>query len=499
MRTKNLGLRNPVFRYDVLLVTVIVFMLVFTVLSPAVFTAEREKLLQEIEEVTKKIYLYPVGEDTFPLRSLEDVEGIFKDPHSTYLSEEQFRHMEEKLGRSFGGVGIYIGLQQGQVIVESTVPGAPAERAGLRGGDVITAVDRRPVAGASLDQVAAMIRGEPGTAVNITVRREGRIFNFNPVREKITLSAISHEWLEERLALARVSFFGQSSGIEMSALLESLRLEGLRGLVLDLRGNQGGYYYEALEMASLFLDSEEALVQVKQRSLGWQEKKADGTPGLSLPLVVLVDGETASAAEIFAAALKENGAAVLVGETTYGKGTIQVVIELVHGGFLKLTTAEFAGPAGGRIEGRGVEPHFLVPLGPGDGPGDGPVQAAVELLRRQVERGEGAEDALSFLEAGLQGLHREGGTPLPRVFEGELYYPLRPLLQLTGRTISGGDEPGEYIFDWSTQTFTINLCERSITWEDVAGRGHSRAVVLYGGSTYVTRQFLEDDLALPIY
>jgi carboxyl-terminal processing protease len=360
---------------------------------------------------------------------------------------------------------------------------------GLESGDVIIAVEGRPVERLSLEEVVALIRGEEGEKVALTVRRGEAILNFTLVREKVRLPAVEYSWEGDGLALVRIHNFGGEAAREMEMALEELQTKGLRGLVLDLRGNQGGYLGEALEMASLF--SGGVLLQVRDSSYaGWQPISAPEESHRPYPIVILVNGATASAAEIFSAALKDNRKALLVGEVSFGKGTMQSIFELEHGGYLKLTVAEFASPRGHRIEGMGVEPHFLVPSG------EEQLGLALQLLRYRLQQ-EKEEGAFWGVLQKIQ--ERQGKTLSSLEIDGETYLPLRAVLLLTGRSIQAGSEPWLYTFLWENRLYQLDTHKQAITWkpEGKAGRLYQK-VFISGGVTYVPQGFLEEELGLGV-
>ncbi len=461
--------------------------------APAVLAQDGRELLQEIEEHIKNYYLYPVEEEHFPLKSLEGLRRVLKDPYSGYLSEEQYRLFEGTLSRFLYGVGIYLEMRDSSITVVNVVPDSPARRAGIESGDLIIAVDGSPVTHLPLEEVVALIQGEEGKKVTLTLRRRETLLTVTLVREKIRLPAVDYIWAGDGIALVHIYNFGEGAAGDMELIMEELEREGLRGLILDLRANQGGYLNEALEMASLFSDG--TLLLVRDKDTSWQAihalEKGSGSyqSGGPYPTVVLINRGTASAAEIFSAALKDNRKALLVGEVSFGKGTMQSVLPLKHGGYLKLTVAEFASPQGNTIEGSGVEPHFLVPSG------EEQLQTALWLLRYKLEQG-AAENI--FKEDGLPGAQEsEGLSWTPLEIGGERYLPLRAVLFLTGRTIQPGAEPGIYIFFWENRLYRLDIQRKILIWSrEGEKRSASQKVAISGGVTYVPQSFLEKELGL---
>jgi len=461
------------------------------VLSAALFPAtafmqDQEQLLREIEEYIRDYYLYPVGDNIFPLDSTDDLKSVFSDPYSAYLYKEQFRSFEESLGRSLSGVGIYLEIEDSRVSVVSTVPGSPAQRAGIQRGDLILTVDGRLIKGISLEGVVALIRGEAGKRVDLGILREGKMIEFTLIREKVRFPAVEYTWADEGAALIRLYNFDLDSAQELTMVLDILEKDGLKAVILDLRSNQGGYFHEALEMASLFTGG--VLLQVKEANTAWEKIEPPAGERMQLPIVVMINRGSASAAEILAAALKDNGAAILIGETSFGKGTMQTFFEMEHGGYLKLTTAEFASPLGTRIEGYGVEPHFMVYLE------DEQLFTALKLMRYRFEEGRGGA---SLLEAALKEMRDEDSKIPPAVqIDGDTYFPLRAALLYTGRTIQTEEISGLYNFSWENRLYTLDINSRTITSMDRRGKVQKSDIFLHRDYTYVSRAFLENELGI---
>ncbi|HAP31810.1 MAG TPA: hypothetical protein DCQ14_01950 [Firmicutes bacterium] len=450
-------------------------------------------LLREINEIINRYYLFAPA-DGVDLKTLEELHRFWRDPYSRYLQEEQLRLFTESLGRHLTGIGVHLEQGPSAVTVVFVVPDSPAFRAGLQSGDRLVYVDGYFVMDAPLETVVALLRGPAGTSVNVMVLREEQLLDFSLVRQQIRLPAVEYVLLEENLARLRLYNFDSGAARELSRLLDTLEAEGVRGFILDLRANQGGYLEESLAVANLF--TQETLLQLRKRATDWQEIKGENPPVTALPLVVMLNRGTASGAEIAAAALKDNGRALLVGELTFGKGIMQRLIPLRHGGYLQLTTAEFASPRLNQIEGVGVEPHFFR-FTPQE-----QEELAAELLRDVVRLREGAQR--SYLEQLLR-RHFGPNPPFPLTLRahGENYYPLRALLALTGRTIIADAQPGIFSFSWEGRRFRLDLPARQLGSPEskaaapAAAARSAAPVLLRQGNTYVPLSFLERELGLP--
>jgi carboxyl-terminal processing protease len=342
------------------------------------------------------------------------------DPYSRYLNPGAQSIQRSAISGTYGGVGLQVEMADGVVRVVATMPGTPAARAGLQSGDVIVGFEGERVQGMGLAEVTSRMRGEPGTAITLTIRRAGEEFSLALVREIIRTEAL--RWsMEGEVLVLRLSRFTSSVAAAMEkAVAEATTVRQPRGIVLDLRGNGGGLFRQAVRMADAFL-SEGEIVSLRSRSAAARTWNADPAEILAgVPLVVLIDGRTASAAELVAAALQENGRATVMGQRSFGKGSVQTLASLgPEKGALRLTTALYHGPSGRSVQRTGVGPDIEIAATPGSTaparrreadraralPGADeplPPQARVEPSRCAAQ--ENADPALScalaFLEAG---------------------------------------------------------------------------------------------------
>ena len=304
------------------------------------------------------------------------------DPHSEFLEADELQQWDDDLSGSYGGVGVEVLFVDGYLRVVAALDGSPAARAGVRPGDIILAIDGVEV-GKAAGQAANRLKGAAGTSVRLTLDREhsSEPLEVALVRELIRTRSVSSRWLETGYAYLRISQFQQSTGSDLRAELGRLGAarSGLRGLVLDLRNNPGGTLDGAVEVADAFLETG-VIVSTRGRLPEANEVFSAHAGDLlhGLPLAVLVDRGTASASEIVAGALQDSGRAVLVGERSFGKGSVQKILPLPSGAAIKITTARYYTPAGNSIQAQGVVPDIeLADLRLGE-PDHGPVLIASE-------------------------------------------------------------------------------------------------------------------------
>ncbi|MEJ2383454.1 MAG: S41 family peptidase [Xanthomonadales bacterium] len=288
------------------------------------------------------------------------------DPHSAYLAVDQYRDLDDVSRGRYGGVGIRLNTRDGKIRVDAVINGSPADRAGIDVGDIITAVDDVPVRGRPLAETLEGIDGEPGSTVRLSVERPGQPpRDVTLEREFIKLPTLSYRPLSRGWGYFRISQFHRDSATDLAAALASIRDDGteLAGLVLDLRGNPGGVLQPAIDIADGFLDSGR-IVSTRGRNPSTR-MEFDAAPGQWLPgrpIVLLVDRRSASAAEVLAGALQDHHRALIVGERTFGKGSVQSVLPLRNGGGIKLTTALYYTPSGRSIQAEGIVPDVALDL-----------------------------------------------------------------------------------------------------------------------------------------
>jgi carboxyl-terminal processing protease len=289
------------------------------------------------------------------------IDGLLKelgDPHTNFMSAEEYNDLRVQTTGEYGGLGIQIAEKDGWITVLATLPGTPAERAGLQTGDRIVEVAGKSTEGWADDDAVKVLRGRIGEPVTIKVQRIGvdTPVPYTIVREAIKVKSVRYSYMvEPGIGLARLDVFAETSTDELRQAINGLRQAGMKGLILDLRSNPGGLLDQGVSVSNLFLSPGEAIVETRGRDPGDREKftatRPEAAPGL--PMVVLVDDYSASAAEIVAGALQDHDRAVVVGVTSFGKGSVQSLFPLSGGNFLKMTTGRWYTPSGRSIQ----KPH----------------------------------------------------------------------------------------------------------------------------------------------
>lgn len=320
---------------------------------------------------------------------VESIDGMTSglDAYSAYLPPEEKAEFDARMDGEFEGIGIWVSEKEGTLTIVAPIPESPAERAGLRAGDVILSVDGESLEGKSEDEALDLIRGPEGTEVTLTVSRTGakEPMEFTVERQKIPVPAVIYAMVEgTTVAHIQVTIFGDRTTEQLDRALQRAIADGATGIVLDLRNNGGGWVTSAQETIGRFVPASKgpALLEDEDPSREGDEREEPIIPGsvqvFDLPVVVMVNEGTASASEIVAGALRDYGRADLVGVTTFGKGSVQRVHQFSDGASLKLTFAHWLTPAHTEIDGVGLAPDLEVE--PGDGPEDAQLQAAVDLL-----------------------------------------------------------------------------------------------------------------------
>ncbi|NMB46152.1 MAG: S41 family peptidase [Firmicutes bacterium] len=361
----------------------------------------------EVAALVKTQYVEPISM-TDLLRSyvahgtINGMLRLLDDPYTRYLEPYAYKQMQVDTTGIYGGIGIVVGIRDEKLTIVAPIEQTPGFHAGLRGGDVIEFIDGKPTKNMSQDEAVSLMRGEPGAKVILGIRKKNGEFHDVPIiREVIEVRSITKQVLfDDGIGYVRLSSFSERSAQELDQALSALESQGMRSLILDLRGNPGGLLTAAIEVANQFIPEGPILHVVGRNSVTQTVEAFPEAAHRSYPMIVMVDGYSASASEIVSGALKDTGLATLVGAQTFGKGLVQTVIPLRDGSALSLTTARYQTAGGNDIHAVGIQPDVIVELPEGEEPpyyasdvegGNGvdvandiQLQAALELLGFQA-------------------------------------------------------------------------------------------------------------------
>ncbi len=323
--------------------------------APVGSVYQQARLFEDVLAHVADYYVDSIDERRLYQMAIDGMLDQLHDPYSVFLKRDDFRALSEATSGNYGGLGIQIDVRDGWITVVAPLPDTPAERAGIQSGDQIIALDGRPTEGWKNDQAVKELRGEPGTAVELKVRRVGveQPLTFKLNRATIHIRSVQVAMLlEDRVGYVVLNPVSEASAPELADAVKSLTEKGMKSLILDLRGNPGGLLEQGVAVSDLFLDPGQEVVETRGRAPNSSRVYRDGKPQPwpGLPVVVLVNGGTASAAEIITGALQDHDRAVVVGTPTFGKGLVQSLYPLTPEVALKLTTARWYTPSGRTIQ-----------------------------------------------------------------------------------------------------------------------------------------------------
>lgn len=343
--------------------------------------------VQEAWEIIQEQFVDPPEPEALVEAALNGLMAVLDDPYSLYMDPDTFQIANSDLEGEFEGIGATVQLDEetGALVIVSTLPGSPAEAAGLRRGDAIVQVDGVDVRGISQAKIIGAIRGPEGTTVELGILRSGatEMLIVPIVRARIALATVEGKILDGDIAYIRLFQFGEDTADQLREQLQTLEVENRAGLILDLRGNPGGFLTSAVDVASEFL--QEGVILTERLRDHEQVYRASGVASApTVPMIVLVDEGSASGAELVAAALQDHERATIVGTRTFGKGTVQTWRELSNGGGIRVTIARWYTPAGRSIHEVGVSPDVFVEQDADVPETDAQLQAGINLLRQRV-------------------------------------------------------------------------------------------------------------------
>ncbi len=340
----------------------------------------KQQLIQTIWRIINGDYLHAgdIDEQEAAYSAIEAMVNSLKDPYSKFMRPETAKNFETQMSGEVSGIGAQV-EQKGEIIIIVTpITGSPAEKAGLLPGDEITAVNGESIAGFDLNKAVEKIRGPRGTKVKLTIRRSGNTMEVEVTRDVVRVPEIAISWNND-IAIVKLMQFGRLTETELRSHMVTIQEQGPGGIILDLRNNPGGLLSAADVVISNFIPKDSVVARIKAPISERSETTKDEPTILdNVPVIVLVNGGSASASEIVAGALQDYDRATIIGEKTFGKGTVQEVLEFSDGSSLKLTIAEWLTPDGRKIDGVGVQPDILVPYESGR---DAPTLKALDILK----------------------------------------------------------------------------------------------------------------------
>lgn len=321
-----------------------------------------EKLMAAYDKI-KSDYYKKADDEKLTDGAIKGMLAALGDPYSTYMDKKEAQSFEESITSSFEGIGAQVEEKNGQILIVAPIKGSPAEKAGLKPHDEIQKVDGKSVKGKTVNEAVAMIRGKKGTDVKLVLKREGvGEIDVTIKRDTIPVETVYSKMIDGNIGEIQITSFSENTAKELTKAIDDLTEKGAKRFVLDLRGNPGGLMDQAIAMSNLFVDKGKTIMQVEPKNGTKEVYKAENERKVNKPTVVLVNGGTASAAEIMAAALHQASGIPIVGEKTFGKGTVQNAENFSDGSTVKLTIAKWLTPNGNWIHEKGIEPQYKAEL-----------------------------------------------------------------------------------------------------------------------------------------
>lgn len=329
-----------------------------------IINPELIRKIYSLEQIIEDKYISDIKEEDLINGAIKGyVEGL-GDEYTEYFTKQEMEEFMTETEGNYVGIGIYMfqNTVDNTIVVLSPIENSPAEKAGILPGDIIKKVDGIEYTGEDFEKISANIKGKEGTKVKLTIQRQDKELEFEVERKKIDLYPVESEILENDIGYIKITSFDENSAKEFKNAFLELNKKNIKSLIIDLRNNGGGILEEALEISDYILEKNETILITKDKQGNEKIEKSTKTPIIKMPVVVLTNGNTASASEIVAAALKENKKAIIVGERTYGKGVIQELITLNDGSGLKITIEEYYTPNKNKINKIGINPDKEVNL-----------------------------------------------------------------------------------------------------------------------------------------
>lgn len=330
---------------------------------PIQTNAEGWDKVDQVRDLIEKHSLQDISEDDLLTGALDGMTAALNDPYSDFLDAEETSQFTDSIESSFEGIGATLEKKEEDILIVAPIKGAPAEEAGLRPGDIITAVDGESIEGMDVQEAVQLIRGEKGTTVTLTIRRGSQTADYEIIRDTIPIETVFSEVKEKdgkKIGYLQVTQFSEPTADEFLEQLEQLESEEIDSLIIDVRGNPGGLLPAVIEMSEGFVPTSKPVVQIENADGDRDAQNGRAREAKPYDLFVLTDEGSASASEILTGAMKEGAGATIIGTKTFGKGVVQTAFDLEDGSNLKLTTSKWLTPDGNWINKKGIEPDIEV-------------------------------------------------------------------------------------------------------------------------------------------
>lgn len=323
--------------------------------------AQKWQKLFYIKEQLDQNYDGEISDDALLEGAIKGMTSALKDPYTVYFNKQEYSDFNAQTEGNYSGIGLQVKASGDNIIVVGSFDNSPAKNAGILPNDIIEKVDGTSVTGSELDKAVSLMKGEAGTTVKLTLYREGKgEFELTLTRAVIVLETVKGEMIDSQVGLIEVSMFDNNTADNFKKKLDELKGQGMKALIIDLRGNPGGLLNECVAMASNFIEKNQVIVSTVDKYGNNKKYRSEGGDYVGLPLVLITDQGSASASEIFAGAIRDYKLGTLVGTTTYGKGVVQTIIELGDGTALKVTVSKYYTPNGENINKTGIKPDVEV-------------------------------------------------------------------------------------------------------------------------------------------
>ena len=325
---------------------------------------QKYQLLFQVRDTLLAQYDGEIDDNQLLEAAIKGMTSSLNDPYTVFMNKEEYKSFVEQSEGHFVGIGAQLGIKDEKPTVVAPIEGSPAEAAGLKAGDVILKVDDKDVSGMALDSIVGMVRGEQGVSVKLTVlRNEKDTIDVNIVRDVIKVVTVKGEIVDGNIGYIQIASFDEDVAKDFKEKIIELKAQGMKGMILDLRGNPGGFLNEAVEVASQFIGKGKVVTYTIDKYGNKKESKSVGGEAEGMPLTILIDGGSASASEVVTGALRDYKAGTIIGTTSFGKGIVQQLIQLNDGeAGLKVTTSKYYTPNGENIHKIGIKPDIEVTI-----------------------------------------------------------------------------------------------------------------------------------------